>query len=501
MSRFPERPPYGQVAGARFLGLVFAVTLAATCGALAAATTIWTNSENQGNAVLQQWNLTTGSLLTQINVPPAGQSRIGGRGIVQIGDVLYYTSRSSNRVFKYNFVTHTDLGTAFAVNIAGVSFLSAIAFDGSSFYIQDYTFTNRVFKYSQSGVYQATLHLSGCTSSCDGIEYANGKLISNRGDSSGPYDVYSLAGALQTPQFILDPNHQSTTGIAFDGTTYFVVRIWGGNPFSQILKFNSSGTFLSALTLANSYAVEDISVNSEWGQLKLCKVAGPGVATGQPFTFSLAAAGSATSTLAVPAGPALDGSCVLGPAYRTGSTVTISEHKPGGNFSTGWASDIAAAPPARLLSSTLSQGLGSPYQGIANVMIGSGVTEATFANTKPGLPSLKLYPSAHRIYGGYLEICKVGDVHGDFRFTVTGVAGIVTVSAGACSPMLNPPAGNVVITELPAQGAYWLPGACCTTFPADRQVAHDDALQTSTVSVVAGDPSTETIAYIRNTLN
>ena len=65
-----------------------------------------------------------------------------GRGVVQVGNVLYYTSASTNGVYAYNFVTNTDLGTVFTV--PGASELATMAWDGSHFYIGDYSGTDSV---------------------------------------------------------------------------------------------------------------------------------------------------------------------------------------------------------------------------------------------------------------------------------------------------------------------------------------------------------------------
>ena len=80
------------------------------------------------------------------------------------------------------------------------------------------------------------------------------KLLASTGSTVGTYKV----------------GDGPSTGIAFDGTTYFVARI-RSNPDqnyyspSQILKFNSSGTYLGLITLTGSYDVEDISVDSALG--------------------------------------------------------------------------------------------------------------------------------------------------------------------------------------------------------------------------------------------
>jgi len=90
------------------------------------------------------------------------------RGVVQVGNILYYTSAGTNGVYAYNFVTHTDLGTVFTV--PGASGLATMAYDGSHFFIGDYSGTNNVYEYSLTGTLLATIPLSKCSSYCDGLE-------------------------------------------------------------------------------------------------------------------------------------------------------------------------------------------------------------------------------------------------------------------------------------------------------------------------------------------
>ncbi|HEV7880956.1 DUF5979 domain-containing protein [Bradyrhizobium sp.] len=199
------------------------------------------------------------------------------------------------------------------------------------------------------------------------------------------------------------------------------------------------------------------------GILKVCKVAGPGIAIGTPFTFT---AGSSTFT--VPAGPAPGGTCVVGPSLAVGSNVTVAETMQPGIT----VSSIVVAPANRLLGTPNLAG------GTVNVSIGSGVTEVTFTDKKTG----------------YLEICKKGDVAGSFMVNPGGLGPFV-VPPGACSPAIEVESGTVVIHELPTAGASVTD---CNTIPANQQVACDPKAQTSTVTVVPGDISTMTIAMITN---
>jgi hypothetical protein len=201
------------------------------------------------------------------------------------------------------------------------------------------------------------------------------------------------------------------------------------------------------------------------GLLKVCKVAGPGVAVGTSFSFT---AGAGTFT--VPAGPAPNGTCVVGPAFPVGSNVTVTETIPAGDT----VSSITVAPPGQLVGTPNLAG------GSVNVMIGSGVTEVTFTDKRTG----------------FLEICKNGDVEGNFNFSVNpGGLGPFAVPAGACSPAIEVVAGSVLINEMPSAGATM---AGCATIPPGQQGPCNPGAQTSTVTIAPGDVSTMTIAFVTN---
>jgi hypothetical protein len=236
--------------GAATAALSFVAATTAHAGNI---TTIWTNSA--GPTTLREYDL-SGNLLDTIVAPNQGN----GRGVVQVGNVLYYTNANSGSVYAYNFVTNTDLGVAFTV--AGSSGLATMAYDGHNFYLGDYSGTNNVYKYTPTGTLLATIPLANCSSYCDGLEYASGNLVSNRYDGgyggSNTYDVYSTSGTLLTPNFIMGHDPSGNTGIAFDGTDYYVSNVFAGT----IGVYNSSGTWLHDITLSSGGGlVEDLSVN------------------------------------------------------------------------------------------------------------------------------------------------------------------------------------------------------------------------------------------------
>jgi len=224
----------------------------------ASPTSFWADGASFGAPILYQFDITTGALIQQISMPHG----VNGRGVVTVGNTLYYTDANDNNVYKYDFSTHTDLGTAFSV--AGASALSTIAYDGSNFWIGDYSGTNHAYLYTPTGTLLKTISLANCTGHCDGLEYFNGKLISNRADEPSPgiYDVYDLNGNLLTSGLISDP--KNSTGIGFDGTNFYVDN--GGdfnttNP--SVAVYSQTGALLRTINLTGmtgpAYVGEDLS--------------------------------------------------------------------------------------------------------------------------------------------------------------------------------------------------------------------------------------------------
>jgi hypothetical protein len=126
------------------IGLSLSTILAAGAQATPVST-IWVDNASFGAPILQEYDLTTSALITQITAPLGNN----GRGVVTVGNIVYYTSANTNGVYAYNYVTNTNLGTAFTV--AGASGLSTMAYDGTNFWIGDYSGTNHAYLYSPTG--------------------------------------------------------------------------------------------------------------------------------------------------------------------------------------------------------------------------------------------------------------------------------------------------------------------------------------------------------------
>jgi hypothetical protein len=239
------------------LGVI--LLLSGITGATAQALTLY--GDSAGSNRIDAINPTTGAVIASC----AG-SKGNGRGMVVVGNIGYFTVADSNNVYKMDVTAMgapgsttpcVDLGVAFSVT--GSSGLSTIAYDGTNFWIGDYSGTNNAYYYSPTGTLLKTIALSNCTSYCDGLEYFSGKLISNRGDTVGPYDVYDTNGNLMTANFIDSTVQTSTaTGIAFDGTNFYVSDIYNGRAH---VYNGTTGAFIQTVnyTGATGFLIEDLS--------------------------------------------------------------------------------------------------------------------------------------------------------------------------------------------------------------------------------------------------
>jgi hypothetical protein len=115
----------------------------------------------------------------------------------------------------------------------------------------------------------------------------------------------------------------------------------------------------TVLTFINRRAEADT------GSVKVCKIAGSGVANGTNFTFNVGG-----TTVVVPAGPADQGGyCQIVGGFPQGQNVTITEAAKNGTHVSG----ITVEPAGRKVSSNNANRT-------ATVKVGSGYTVASFTN-------------------------------------------------------------------------------------------------------------------------
>jgi sugar lactone lactonase YvrE len=242
--------------------IVLLCTLALLCAPTIVAQTqlLYGDNATGGAPYVYQIDPNTGNILnTYTNLQGAN-----GRGAVVVGSTLYYTDATDNNVYAYNLTTQTQMGVAFSV--AGSSALSTMAYDGTNFWIGDYSGTNHAYLYTPTGTLLNTVSLGNCTGFCDGLEYFRqggvGYLISNRCDAfCGTYDVYDLNGNLVHANLFTTPSGEGT-GIAWSGSGFFVSDIFTG----RLFQYDMSGNLLNTLNLTGypngfSPLVEDLSFN------------------------------------------------------------------------------------------------------------------------------------------------------------------------------------------------------------------------------------------------
>jgi PEP-CTERM motif len=242
--------------------LILSCLLVAASSSALADNFIYGDNATFGSPYVYKIDKTTGAVVDSYT----NLSGINGRGAVVVGNTLYYTDANDNHVYSYNLSTKTPIGIAFSV--AGSSALSTIAYDGTNFWIGDYSGTNHAYLYTPTGTLLKTISLSKCAGFCDGLEYfvmnGAGYLISNEEDNgTGNYDLYDLNGNLVTANYLNVAGHTNgTTGIAFDGTDFFTSNLDQGS----LNEWTEGGTFVKTITLTGAlpnfpFVVEDLSVD------------------------------------------------------------------------------------------------------------------------------------------------------------------------------------------------------------------------------------------------
>ncbi len=250
---------------------IIAAAVASLFSVTAQASVIWGNSASGGNVNLEAFDSTTGLLVPgqQFLVPNLTARDDNGRGVAVLGNDIYYTTANSGNIYKTNAITHSDLGIIVDTGFRGIA---NIATDGTFLYANDYQAVNGVInKYTTSGVFAGSITLTGPdaagASSRDGFEVQNNPLIAggattfiaNRYDGGfgpmngsiiGAYDVYDSTGVEIISGFIT-PNDQGVsgaTGIAFDGTNYFVSDIFN----NRLLEYSGLGVYMTAIDLSGN---------------------------------------------------------------------------------------------------------------------------------------------------------------------------------------------------------------------------------------------------------
>jgi hypothetical protein len=229
------------------------------CGTPVSASVIWGSSASSGNVNLEAFDSVTGLLIPgqQFLVPNLTAQNDNGRGVAILGDTIYYTTAFSGNIYVTNTVTHADLGILVNTGFSGIA---NVATDGTFIYANNYLDSSGIInKYDTSGNLVGTVTVGSGFFGRDGFEVQNNPniaggattFISNRGDLTSPYDVYASDGTLLISAFIdpsLDGFGTGQTGIAYDGTNYFISQIFS----NELLEYSGTGSFLGVIDLSGN---------------------------------------------------------------------------------------------------------------------------------------------------------------------------------------------------------------------------------------------------------
>jgi hypothetical protein len=198
--------------------------------------------------------------------------------------------------------------------------------------------------------------------------------------------VGECSGAIQVPSGTVTLTEAPQIGIAISDFTAISYDLLGAT-VNQLLKWTAPDLSATVNVVAGDVAQETLATVTDYeappGQLKICKIAGPGVTVGTEFSFTVAADGN-QDTVSIEAGPpAQGGFCELAGTFEVNTPVTITEKAQSRYF----VSSITVNPANR----------GSKFNSNSVVAtIADGITEVDFTNTTTKQPVPQPLPTPIR---------------------------------------------------------------------------------------------------------
>ncbi|MFN2608995.1 MAG: hypothetical protein ABR511_14075 [Acidimicrobiales bacterium] len=159
-----------------------------------------------------------------------------------------------------------------------------------------------------------------------------------------------------------------TATVTEAGASGMVVTAIGTVPAARLVSRDLAGRAATVAIAQGDVSTQTVVTFTnayEIGQLKVCKVAGAGVAQGTNFSFMVG-----DHAVTVPAGPDPGGFCGLAGSFPAGTTVTVTELATAATH----VSSISVVPPDRVASAA------DLAAGRVAVAMGPGATEVSFTN-------------------------------------------------------------------------------------------------------------------------
>lgn len=230
------KPCFGKLLAASLIAAASAIT------PVHADSTFW--AINQFTTI-QSLNGDTGAVIGSFAVPFGSGS---AASIAVIGNTGYYTLLGDANVYKVDMTTHTYGGIAF--NTGDSNYMNSITVtadqhlwfaNGSSSPLREFTTTGTLVSTHAFPTAAASYR--------DGLVVFNGKVVANRGDQIGPYDMYAIPAANNAPLTYLSQPFITAlggnNGIAFNGFNFYI-----SNEQTHIVtKYDLNGVFVSQANL------------------------------------------------------------------------------------------------------------------------------------------------------------------------------------------------------------------------------------------------------------
>ncbi len=221
----------------------------------------------------------------------------------------------------------------------------------------------------------------------------------NAGTTIGPVHipVNACSGPIQIPNGTVTIKETQQLGVEVTNITAFDYD-YLGNQINALFSYNYPFQTGNVNVVSGDVSTETVAgftnCASGPGELKICKVAGPGVQVNQLFTFQISNLLN-FGFVTVPAGPPPGGYCEIVGSYPVGTQLLISEPFLGSGIG---ATAITVAPSdrggtQRLGGCTGIFGANCPF---VEAVIDSGTTEVSFTNAK--LPFFSNLGSSGNLY-------------------------------------------------------------------------------------------------------
>ncbi len=247
-----------------------AIVAISTVGATSAYADSFFWAVNQFQTI-QKLNGDTGAVVDSFAIPFGAGS---AASIAFVGNTGYYTLLGDTQIYTVDMITHASGGVAFSISgTAGLT--NGITTDASgNLWFADGN-SGALQEYSTSGTFLGSHAFPSAASAYrDGSVVFGNMVVTNRGDQTGPYDLYSIPGGngaltLVTSAFINPAiNGQSlfgSNGIAFNGVNFYT----SDEAFHRVSKWDINGNFISFAALdPNSryenwtFASQDIQIGA-----------------------------------------------------------------------------------------------------------------------------------------------------------------------------------------------------------------------------------------------